>query len=211
MFGKKRKQRSDNKEVVGEETAKEQSSRKNKSDNTPEGRGTPKSRINWKHIIFIVLAVEFAIAAGIGVTLWAIDKWVPEKKVAIDQVEEIEEVLNIENIVLEAESKQPALYYKLRPVFTVGIRDNSGMPRYLQIDLALMLGNEEVIELVETHRSLLRDHLLTLFSKVKYEELYSVEGKERLRSKALQTIQEILAKQTGRGGIESVHFTSLVL
>jgi len=209
MFGKKKKKKE------GPEDAKEENDVKHKKGADKEGRDEPpvKRRINWKFIIIVILAVALALAAGIGMTLWIASKWVPGKEEATEQVEGTDDAANAEaeEEVVEEKPKKPALYYKLRPVFTVGIRDAEGTPRYLQIDLAVMSRDEEVIDLVETHRSLLRDYLLTLFSRVIYEDLYSVEGKDELLTKALQTIREVLEKQTGRREVESVYFTSFVL
>ena len=170
-----------------------------------------KSSINWKFVIIIVLAVELALVVGIGLTLWITSQY--SGMTTDTELTEVAQFAEEPQTVVVAENNQKHSQqsYAFRPVFTIGIKDQSGSPRYLQIDLSVMSRNEKVMKLVDIHQPLLRGNLLTLFSHVKYEDLYSAKGKEELRKKALKTLQSVLEEQTGEQGIDALYFTKLVL
>ena len=182
-----------------------------KQSNDESEESAAKRCINWKFVIILALAVELALVVGIGLTLWITSQYsgMTTDTELIEVAQFAEEPQTV--VVAENKQKHSQQSYAFRPVFTIGIKDQSGSPRYLQIDLSVMSRNEKVMKLVDVHQSLLRGNLLTLFSNMKYEDLYSAKGKEALRKKALKTLQSVLEEQTGEQGIDALYFTKLVL
>ena len=50
-----------------------------------------------------------------------------------------------------------------------------------------------------------------LFGGEVYDELQTDEGKELLRQKALEVLQEIIKQEVGVNGVEEILFTSFVM
>ena len=82
--------------------------------------------------------------------------------------------------------------------------------RYLQIDVELMARNSSGLENIETYAPIIRNDLIILFSTQRYEDLLTLEGKELLRKKALETVQKVMKQNTGDSTVEQVLFTNFV-
>ncbi len=100
-------------------------------------------------------------------------------------------------------------FYKLRPVMVVNI-PAADRTRYLQIDVELMARSAGGLENIETYSPIIRNDLIILFSTQRYEDLLTIEGKETLRKKALETVQKIMKVNTGDKTVEQVLFTNFV-
>lgn len=100
-------------------------------------------------------------------------------------------------------------FYKLRPVMVVNI-PSADKTRYLQVDVELMARNSSALENIETYAPIIRNDLIILFSTQRYEDLLTLEGKEQLRKKALETVQKIMKQNTGDPTVEQVLFTNFV-
>lgn len=113
----------------------------------------------------------------------------------------------------EGETQQQAaapIYVDLAPAFTVNFQDNRG-PRFLQVAVEVMTRGPEVKELLKQHMPVIRSQLVLLFSSQSSDELATREGKEKLIQQTLETIQQVLEKETGKKGIDAVYFTSFVM
>jgi flagellar FliL protein len=106
--------------------------------------------------------------------------------------------------------KQPAIYYPIKPPLIVNF-DARGRQRFLQVELALMTRDSEVISALDTHISMIRSGLILLIGGQLYEELQTAEGKELLRQQCLQEIQRLMEKEIGKPGVEQVLFTNFVM
>jgi len=89
----------------------------------------------------------------------------------------------------------PAIYYPLKPNFTVNY-DVNGRQRFLQAELTLMYRDEAVKKIFEDHMPEVRNGLVMLLSSQVFDELQTGEGKEKLRAAALKTVQDIISKET---------------
>ena len=114
-------------------------------------------------------------------------------------------------IVQEGEPLDPPIYHALEPAFVVNFKER-GRTRYLQIEIQVMTRDPEVIPLLDQHMPLIRNNLLLLFSGQDAEKLHSAEGKEALRTTALEEVQKVLMEQMGteEPAIEALYFTSFV-
>lgn len=109
----------------------------------------------------------------------------------------------------EAEPK-PALYLPLEPPIVVNF---SGEQRsgYLQVGVELMARDQAVLDAVKTHMPVVRNNLILLFGDQNYSTLKSRTGKEQLRQRAREAVNEVLASRGVEGQVEAVYFTSFIL
>lgn len=110
------------------------------------------------------------------------------------------------------ESKQPkvAVYYKLDPPFVVNFQGQNGS-RFLQVTIELMTYDPDVVPAIEQHMPVIRNNLVFLLSSVSYDQISTLEGKQKLRADCLAEIQRILKEKIGKPGVEEVYFTSIVM
>lgn len=141
-----------------------------------------------KLFMFIGLAV-LLVLISVGATFFIVTKMMGSKH-SDDSDEASAESSKSE----ESAAVTPAIYYPLKPNFTVNY-DVNGRQRFLQAELTLMYRDEAVVKTLELHMPAVRNGLVMLLSSQVFEELQTAEGKEKLRTAALQIVQEIIAKE----------------
>lgn len=104
----------------------------------------------------------------------------------------------------------PPTYLTLDPPFIVNFGDET-MLRYLQVGVAVMARDQEIIQQVTNNLPHIRNNLIMLFGNQDQNTLNTTEGKETLRRQTLEEIQSILQKEIGKPGVEDVYFTSFVM
>lgn len=109
-----------------------------------------------------------------------------------------------------AAPKNPPIYRALEPELVTNI-DGPGRIRYVQVGLVMSARDPRVIEAVDRHAPVIRNDLILLLSGKSYEQLTSVEGKEKTRGEMLEAIRSVLGERTGHPGVESIYFTSFVM
>jgi len=118
------------------------------------------------------------------------------------------------NVVEADTSEAPqvgnALYVGMPRPF-VFIVPGDARERTVQIKVQLMVRGEDNEELTKRHIPLIEGTLHQVFSSSTAEELKTVEGKEKLRELALREVQSALEKVAGKGLVEQVLFTSMVM
>ncbi|RYY74704.1 MAG: flagellar basal body protein FliL [Gammaproteobacteria bacterium] len=139
-----------------------------------------------KLFMFIGLAI-LLVLISVGATFFIVSKMMGSKHADEDSASEASEA---EEVVAA-----PAIYYPLKPNFTVNY-DVNGRQRFLQAELTLMYRDPEVLKTLELHMPAVRNGLVMLLSSQVFEELQTLEGKEKLRAAALATVQEIINKET---------------
>lgn len=107
------------------------------------------------------------------------------------------------------DEKAKPQFYKLRPTMVVNIT-SADKSRFLQVDVELMTRSASSLETIEAYAPLIRNDLITLFSTQRYEDIITLDGKELLRKKALETVQKIMKQNTGDPTVEQVLFTNFV-
>jgi flagellar protein FliL len=105
----------------------------------------------------------------------------------------------------------PPLFLGLDPPFVVNF-DAEQAVRFLQVAVQLETRDPATIELLKTNDPVVRNDLLLLFANQKYAQLSTREGKEALRSGALEAVRKVLASAGGHPErLEAVYFTSFVM
>ena len=102
------------------------------------------------------------------------------------------------------------IYYKFDPPFVVNLEGQSGS-RFLQLTIELMTYDQTVTADIEQHMPVIRNNIVFLLSSATYEQLSTLEGKQKLRADLLAEIQKVLKEKTGKPGVEEVYLTSLVM
>jgi flagellar FliL protein len=112
----------------------------------------------------------------------------------------------------EEEAAPPANYYKIVEPFTINfVNQSSSLVRFLQIRVALMSHDAEVIQQAELNLPMIQDSLRNLFTDQTYQSVSSVEGRLKLQADALNLLKTQLAEETGNDKLEAVYFTSFIL
>ena len=100
-------------------------------------------------------------------------------------------------------------YYEFPGNFTANLK---GTKKFLQISVGVSTQyDEQVMANVESHQLALRSEILTTMSEFTSEDIAGREGKDNLASAIKNSINDMLMKVEGFGGIENVHFTSFVI
>lgn len=107
-------------------------------------------------------------------------------------------------------AKAPSIYQPLDPPFIVNFEDQ-GVLRYLQIGMTAMTRDKLAADAITNNMPQIRNDLILLFGNQKMEILTTNEGKEKLRTQALERVQAIVAREIGYPGIEAIYFTTFVL
>ncbi len=102
-----------------------------------------------------------------------------------------------------------AQYIKMKPfIVTLATRSR---PNMLQIDMSASTTDPDAAAAFEQHMPVIRNNLLMLLNAQDIKTLQTNEGKEALREKALETVQEIMKERFGSEGIDEVFFTKFVM
>ena len=104
----------------------------------------------------------------------------------------------------------PVTYFELKPEFVVNF-EGEQKANYLQVDIQLMTRNAAAINVFEEHAPLIRNNILLILSGQKYDELRSLEGKEKMRAEVLAGVQQIVEEELGSPAVEAVFFTSFIM
>jgi flagellar protein FliL len=145
-----------------------------------------------KRIIIIALAVLVAGAAGAGALVFMMDGDAPVSDQAAGEL------------------TTPLIYRPLEPAL-LGNIEGPGRIRFVQVGVVLAIRDPKVVEAVDRHGPVIRNDLIMLLSDKTYEQLNTAEGKETTRLEMLETIRNVLERNTGDPGIESIYFTSFVM
>lgn len=91
--------------------------------------------------------------------------------------------------------KAPLHYLTLTPEFVVNFGPGSKV-RYLQIDLQVASRDEHALATMTTYMPVIRNDILVLLSGQSFDDLKSIEGKNMLQKKILNTLNSILSSVT---------------
>jgi flagellar FliL protein len=107
------------------------------------------------------------------------------------------------------ENRKAAIYVPIEPTFVVNFEGKSKV-KFLQVSVEVMTRDESVVESIKKHMPVIRNNLTFLFSGRTYEDVKTIKGKERLRTAALEEVQNIMEEETGNSAVEALYFTSFV-
>ncbi len=109
----------------------------------------------------------------------------------------------------EIKQEKKAIYHDLHPAFVANFSGQSNK-NYMQVYVVAMSYENDVIEDLKLHMPAVRNAVLMSLSTAESKKVQTVEGKEELRRKVLDTINETMEEKTGNAGIEDIYFTKFV-
>jgi flagellar FliL protein len=105
----------------------------------------------------------------------------------------------------------PPLYVPLDPPFVANFQGDQQV-RFLQITAQIMTHDPKTVEALKASDPIIRNDLLLLFSNQKASDLGTNEGKEKLRTSALEAVRKVLAANGGKPEkVDAVLFTTFVM
>ena len=133
-----------------------------------------------KKLLLIIGLAVVLIAISIGGTVFALQMMSPSS--------------SDEPPTEEKAAPAPAIYFDMAPNFTINFNVN-GRQRYLQAAITLLHRDPALDSLLKLHMPAIRNGLVMLFSGKSFEELQTNEGKEKLKTEALEIINNQLVKE----------------
>lgn len=117
-----------------------------------------------------------------------------------------------EEVAAEPEIVKPAsaMYFPIKPSIIVNFQTR-GRQRMLQVDVTVLTREMAVFDGLQTHLPLIKNRLVLLYSGEVYEELQTDEGRELLRQKSLEAVQQIMEQEIGSTAVEQILFTNFVM
>ena len=112
----------------------------------------------------------------------------------------------------KTKKKEPkiAIYYNFDPPFVVNIQGQTG-GRFLQMTIEAMTYDPAVSTAIDQNMPVIRNNILLLLSNLTYDQVASLEGKQKLRAALLTEIQKVMSDKIGKPGVEEVYLTSIVM
>lgn len=100
-------------------------------------------------------------------------------------------------------------YHSFEDTFTSNLRDS---PALVQVSLAASTRYDgRVLMWLDKHDLALRSEMLTVLADTPEEQVYSVEGKAKLRKRLTDAINSVLTEREGFGGVDSVYFRGFLV
>jgi flagellar FliL protein len=109
----------------------------------------------------------------------------------------------------EGGSEYRTLYYSFEEGFTSNLADSAGL---VQVSLAASTRHDgRVIQWLGMHDLAIRSAILVELANTSEDDVYSVEGKQRLAERLKAAINHVLEQEEGFGGVDGVYFRSFLV
>ena len=110
-----------------------------------------------------------------------------------------------------ADLKLPPRYITLDPPFVVNF-ESEAMVRFLQVTVGVMTRDPAVEAVLKENDPRVRNDLLMILSNQTYESVSTLAGKEKLRTRCLESVKGIVQEMgSDATKVEALYFTSFVM
>jgi len=100
-------------------------------------------------------------------------------------------------------------YYTFSEDFTSNLSNSDAL---VQISLACSTRRDgRVLMWLKKHELAIRSHLLQVLADTPEEDVYTIEGKDRLQKRLTAAINKVLTDTEGFGGVDAVYFRSMLV
>jgi len=107
-----------------------------------------------------------------------------------------------------APAKPKVVYHGFDPdIVTNYVTDGQKSLGYVRVTMELMIKDEKFLPLIEHHEPLILDAIVGVFGKEADTTIKSLQGREEVRMKILEKINELMKKETGTELVQDVLFT----
>jgi len=103
-----------------------------------------------------------------------------------------------------------AFYHEFKPELVVNFPGND-RPRYMQVALTAVTHDEAALAAIDLHSPAIRNDLLLRFTGREAGPMATREGKEGLRTEALEIMRSVMKERYGQEAVEDVYVTRFVL
>lgn len=176
-----------------------------------EGEETTKAPANKKGVlkwVLIVGGIVLLVGVSVGTSVFFMSSMLRGKDATAEQASAAPAKQKQESA--KPKEQRNAIYYKIDPPFVVNFQGPNGN-RFLQVTIEMMTYDPDVIPALDQHMPVIRNNLVFLLSSVTYDQISTLEGKQKLRADTLKEIQKVLKEKIGKPGVEEVYFTSIVM
>jgi flagellar protein FliL len=105
----------------------------------------------------------------------------------------------------------PPRYINLDPPFVVNFEADSAV-RFLQVTVGVMTRDAATEQIIKNNDPRLRNDLLMILGNQSYSTVSTIEGKEALRTRCLESVRAIVKEMQGEAPkVEALYFTSFVM
>lgn len=109
----------------------------------------------------------------------------------------------------EGGSEYRTSYYNFTEDFTSNLKNSSAL---VQINLACSTRRDgRVLLWLKKHELAIRSEILVVLADTPEEDVYTPDGKQRLQKRLTDTINRVLTKTEGFGGVDAVYFKSFLV
>lgn len=109
----------------------------------------------------------------------------------------------------EGGSAYRTAYYSFEESFTSNLKDSSGL---VQLSLAASTRHDgRVIQWLQMHELAIRSAILVELADTVEDDVFTVEGKERLKQRLAAAMNRVLEEEEGFGGVDAVHFRTFLV
>lgn len=112
--------------------------------------------------------------------------------------------------VQEEEPEGEPRYFAFDEPLTANVAGDNGT-RFVQAQVELMVYSDDALDALGRHEPVLRDRLLGVLAEYGREAGTTTEGKEELRRRWLETINQTLAEQGVDEEVQDIYLTELVM
>ncbi len=163
---------------------------------TEEGAEENKSGGSKKKLIIMIVSVLLVLGGGAGGAMYFMGG-------------DEETVAEGEEAVEEEEPKDIAYLPFAKPV-VVNYQAADGKTRFLKAEVTLMTEDEDRLDDIKKHLPKIQHVVNMVFSRQKFEDLGTADGKESMRAEALGEIQSVLKEAMGDENVDDLLYTSFV-
>ncbi len=109
----------------------------------------------------------------------------------------------------EGGSKYKTSYFTFTEEFTSNLRNSEAL---IQVSIACSTRRDgRVLMWLKKHELAVRSAMLTVLADTPEEDVYTMEGKQRLQKRLTAAINQVLTSNEGFGGIDDVYFKSFII
>ncbi len=104
--------------------------------------------------------------------------------------------------------KAKIVYYGFDPdIVTNYVTTGQKSIGYVRVTMELMIKDEKFLPLVEHHEPMILNAIVGVFGKEQEDTIKSLTGREEIRIKILNKLNELMKKETGAAVVQDVLFT----
>lgn len=109
----------------------------------------------------------------------------------------------------EGGSQYKTSYFTFTEEFTSNLKDSDAL---VQVSIACSTRRDgRVLMWLKKHELAIRSAMLNILADTPEEDIGSLQGKERMQKRLTATINQVLTKEEGFGGIDEVYFKSFLV